>query len=37
VLVGGKDARHGIDDAGLVGARQGEDVIISHVEGYGGR
>jgi hypothetical protein len=34
VLVFSEDASHGKDDARLVGARQGEDVIIGHVESY---
>ncbi|CAF3651502.1 unnamed protein product [Fusarium graminearum] len=33
VLVVGKDTSHGINNAGLVGARQSEDVIVGHVEG----
>lgn len=34
VLVFGEDASHGKDDARLVRARQGKDVIIGHVESY---
>jgi hypothetical protein len=30
VAVRREDARHGVDDAGLVRAGQGEDVIICH-------
>lgn len=32
VLVGGEDARDGVDDARLVGAPECEDVVIGHVE-----
>lgn len=32
VLVVGEDARDGVDDARLVGAPEGEDVVIGHVE-----